>query len=488
MMWERRRKISPTSAWITARAPRRPSAISARSAIAAWLSSDTIPLLAPSANAEKRSSNPCTAAPPLRKPKSSPGPTASMAAARLLANCLSPAFAPPPFSASTISWPWASCASCAKRAFRFHAMFPSPALIISSLLNSALRRLPPSTFPASKLDTSSLTTFSATAAKSTTPAAKSLSIPNSSSALPPVSPPIPSNIFVCLQAGWLAMENSHPKAVQSQLSGLLPDAHEHRAVPRHLRPVLSVKRSHVLVQPQVPNMHSAGEPQILDTHFCRIRSRAAEKTNRYAAVRQRLGPNFQRAFRRQAVPLHAFRVLVHGNRFLVQQNRQIHGSHSSQIVPGQQWCGQQAPQCHVRDVFVAAHASVANFQHVRIIPMPRPRERFQPRLAESDLRHGLISVFNVAGRPPQIAANFWAPSPHQLPAVLAQTVDNRSPSSLQGIVHFFVDIPDLADGIDFGRAAPIVFQVIDSPCGIRLRILLFVLVTTLESGASPRPG
>ena len=55
------------------------------------------------------------------------------------------------------------------------------------------------------------------------------------------------------------------------------------------------------------------------------------------------------------------------------------------IVAGQeQRRGKHRPQAHVRAVLVGLHAAVADFQHVRIVPVARPGVFREARLAEAD--------------------------------------------------------------------------------------------------------
>src|SRR5215469_17203327 len=115
--------------------------------------------------------------------------------------------------------------------------------------------------------------------------------------------------------------------------------------------------------------------------------------------------------------------------------------------------------------------------------MPRARERLEPRLPETNIGHRLITVLDVAGGAPQIPADVLAPSPNQIPAVLAQAEHDRPSGLFERVVHFLVHFANLADRIDLGGAAPIVFQIIYAPLGVSLGILLFMLVAARKSGA-----
>lgn len=50
-------------------------------------------------------------------------------------------------------------------------------------------------------------------------------------------------------------------------------------------------------------------------------------------------------------------------------------------------------------------------------------------------------------------------------------------------MHFLVDLLHLTTLINLGGAAPIGFQIVESPGGVLLRVLLFVTIAALVSGA-----
>src|ERR1041385_9376912 len=86
----------------------------------------------------------------------------------------------------------------------------------------------------------------------------------------------------------------------------------------------------------------------------------------------------------------------------------------------------------MRTVLGCCHAAVADLQHVGIVPMPRPRIRFQPvlKIENMDDAHAapiafaIPAVLNVARRAPQVA-NVSGPQPRFRRAPLADTENDR---------------------------------------------------------------
>ena len=127
---------------------------------------------------------------------------------------------------------------------------------------------------------------------------------------------------------------------------------------------------------------------------------AIEKRDRLGAIRQRTHPYFRGAFRAYAISLDTGLVLINGNDLAVGKEADCFGRHGAQIVSREQGRRQDGPEAHVRAVFLRIHASVADFQHVRIIPMARAGILRDSRLTEADFRHARIPVADVAGGAP----------------------------------------------------------------------------------------
>src|ERR1700684_1263482 len=105
--------------------------------------------------------------------------------------------------------------------------------------------------------------------------------------------------------------------------------------------------------------------------------------------------------------------------------------------------------------------------------MSDSREFLAPWLQlKSDVHHRLPAVADIAGRPPRISAHLRAPLAHILPAVLAQTVNDRTPRFRQRLAHLRVNRGQRLPVVHLARAAPVVFQIVESPSPPRLRVLL----------------
>ena len=142
----------------------------------------------------------------------------------------------------------------------------------------------------------------------------------------------------------------------------------------------------------------------------------------------------------------------------------------------------------MRPVFRRGHAAVANLQHVRVIPVAAAGVRREPALVESDVGHRFPVVLNIAGGAPEIRAHLRPPRPNIGGAVFAQAVDEGAAAPRQGPAHLLVGRLKVGVMVDSGSAAPIVFEIVDSPLGESLRILLLVTVTSLIAATGHRPG
>src|SRR5580698_6949773 len=96
-------------------------------------------------------------------------------------------------------------------------------------------------------------------------------------------------------------------------------------------------------------------------------------------------------------------------------------------------------------------------------------------------------VVDVACRAPQITAYFRPPLPYIVPSILAKAIDDGSPGRNQRFVHLLVSrllhFESLLTMLiaclllhQLAKAAQIVFQIIDAPRGVHLRILILVSI------------
>src|SRR6266436_9113265 len=121
-------------------------------------------------------------------------------------------------------------------------------------------------------------------------------------------------------------------------------------------------------------------------------------------------------------------------------------------------------------VFIALHTAIPNFQHVRVVPVSRTCELFQTVLPESDQGHTVICIINVSGGAPQVAGG-GSPAPRSLHSPVADAEHDGAAGMRQRIAEFRV----LHLWIEAFRIAPVNFYVIDSPGGVGLGILIFVI-------------
>src|SRR5260370_21518024 len=89
-------------------------------------------------------------------------------------------------------------------------------------------------------------------------------------------------------------------------------------------------------------------------------------------------------------------------------------------------------QGHVRAIFVAIHAAVADFQHVGIIPLARSGKRFQSVLRKTDEGHAVIFIADISGCPPEVA-RLRPPMPGSLHAPISNAEDDGSSCLFYGI-------------------------------------------------------
>src|SRR5258706_3890100 len=94
------------------------------------------------------------------------------------------------------------------------------------------------------------------------------------------------------------------------------------------------------------------------------------------------------------------------------------GGHGSQVVSCEQGRGQDRPKRHVRTIFVAFHAAVANLQHVWIVPVSGTGKFLQAILAESNHRHSVVVIRDVSRGAPEISGS-RTPTPRSFHAPVA---------------------------------------------------------------------
>src|SRR5436853_484080 len=129
------------------------------------------------------------------------------------------------------------------------------------------------------------------------------------------------------------------------------------------------------------------------------------------------------------------------------------------------------------------HASVADFEHVRIVPVTGASEFFESILGESDSDHAVVLVLNIACGAPGIS-RARSPGPRSFHAPIADAEEYRTPGARDRVTEFRI----LHFGIEAFGGAPIDLDVIDAPGRVGLNILLFVLIAAGALFASEAAG
>ena len=88
----------------------------------------------------------------------------------------------------------------------------------------------------------------------------------------------------------------------------------------------------------------------------------------------------------------------------------------------------------MRLVLVVGHLSVANFEHVRVIPSSRPCVPRKSDLSVEDIYEGLVGPADVSGCSPGVA-DWIGPDPGSLLSPLAHRKEDRSSGRVEGVSH-----------------------------------------------------
>src|ERR1035441_3146033 len=117
----------------------------------------------------------------------------------------------------------------------------------------------------------------------------------------------------------------------------------------------------------------------------------------------------------------------------------------------------------MQSVSVRIEIAITNFQHIRVIPVSRARNPFQPLLKQDSVRYVVEPRSNIASRTPHIRADPWSPSPE--PVIVAVTdAEHHGPTRRPYRVdHLFVDARELLPCKHIARTADIVFDEVEAP-------------------------
>src|SRR5271167_2207463 len=220
-------------------------------------------------------------------------------------------------------------------------------------------------------------------------------------------------------------------------------------------------------------------PSDADFGFC---SATVEEDYGAATVAERPGPDFEIAFLADTAPLPANFVLIDGDDFLIGEYLFDLWAHGADIVAGDERCGQHRPKTEVRLIFGVAHAAVADFQHVWIVPVAGTSVSFNPVLHFDDINHaeratasvgpfGLAFpvIRDVSGSAPKIPDTL-APEPRLCSAPFAHAEHYGAAGGEKSVAHSGVSL----FGIARASIAPVVFKVINTPAGILQGVLILV--------------
>src|SRR5258708_21116794 len=204
----------------------------------------------------------------------------------------------------------------------------------------------------------------------------------------------------------------------------------------HCNGVRLADASEIFGLPKIFCLHCTGETECAEVHSSGQRfGMSVEDPYGLRSVSQRTRPYLDRPLSAHAVSLLPCRILIDVNHTAIRQKRNRLGSHRRKIVSSQQRRSQNCPQTHVSPILIQRHSTVADLQHVGIIPMSRAGKASQSSLAETNLNHLVVRVSDISRGAPKVAANSRAPLPHRIVSVLAETVHNWAAGAAQRVSH-----------------------------------------------------
>src|SRR5438309_572273 len=113
-------------------------------------------------------------------------------------------------------------------------------------------------------------------------------------------------------------------------------------------------------------------------------------------------PDFRIAFAAYAPALFAERVLIDGHDLRCDKDLAHLIGHRAEIVAGHERRGEHRPHREVRAALVSGQLAVANFKHVRVVPVIRPSERMELGLTIEDRDDARHFGLNVPARAPEM--------------------------------------------------------------------------------------
>src|SRR5258708_4393759 len=206
------------------------------------------------------------------------------------------------------------------------------------------------------------------------------------------------------------------------------------------------------------------------------------RTTAPASILHQLRPDFQIAVLAHSAALAACWILIDRNHFLVRENSANLRLHVAQIVARDQGSSQNRPKTEVGAVFRRGHSAIADFEHVRIIPVSRPGKGLKTNLQIQDVEHAvgatitgfpflfaLPSVLDVSGGAPKISYPV-PPDPWPAGTPFANAEDNSPAGGVHRSAH---DLIRRARILRRGTA-PVIFQIIHTPSRTLPRVLKLI--------------
>ena len=165
------------------------------------------------------------------------------------------------------------------------------------------------------------------------------------------------------------------------------------------------------------------------------------------------------------------RVLIDGNSVRIVEQLQIRRVNFTQISADHEGGTHDGPKGHVGAVFAVGHPTVANLQHVRIVPGAGALVALPEEVDEAGTDHGGPVVLDVRGSAPHVSDGGF-PGEHREFGLTVDGVHDGTTGLLQCSSH--LGVCGLLFLTVFVSVAPVVLQEVVAPLGEDVSILLFV--------------
>ena len=261
-------------------------------------------------------------------------------------------------------------------------------------------------------------------------------------------------------------------------------------------------RAEIFIGPDVVEPGSFADPggREVDGDFAAAASGADEGYGG-AVTGELAGPKGEVAALQDALAGYAEGVLIDGDDFLVHQDGFVGVGHLAEVVPGEEGRSNHGPEGHVDAILVGAHAAVADFEHVGVIPVAGSAVFGDVCLLVGDEDHLSPGVVDVIGGTPHLAPDGGTKLPGRVEAVLAEAVEDGAAGGLEGVAHLAIGGEhEVVGGGDVAvvlggelphvvlHGAEIVLEEVNAPGGVHLGVLGFMADTSLVVAAGLGAG